>query len=135
VAIERPTSDPSPAEPSWVAKRSAELRATGLDAETARRQAEEEGRIANASPGAKRDRDRLTPTEPDVPVVDSKILHRWHEKIARAQGNGREARHCHGPLCMAAGEAVDFCRCTCSGCALITSLYVTAHREILAEGR
>src|SRR5690349_18114792 len=40
----------SPRELSWTEKRSAQLIAQGVDPATARQQAEEEGRIANASP-------------------------------------------------------------------------------------
>lgn len=45
---------------SWVEKRSAQLRAQGVEPNEAWRQAEEEGRIANASPGAKRPPERPT---------------------------------------------------------------------------
>ncbi len=123
------------AEPSWVEKRVAALaehaRETGepFDPEAARRQAEEEGRIAGA-PRARRDRDALTPTEPSGPNLDWQIERLWHRKIAAAQEAGKDARHCYGGRCFHEHEAIRVCECNCDGCVLVGELLIAAKREI-----
>jgi hypothetical protein len=138
--LEQPTSDPkrtarefaarAPREPSWNQKRAAQLRSEGMGAEEARRQAEEEGRAANASPGAKRDRDTLTPTDPSAPTLDARVERLWHEKIAAAQEAGQNVAHCHGERCMHRGEGIALCDCRCEGCARLLALLIAAERDV-----
>jgi hypothetical protein len=112
---------PTP-EPSWVTKRAAQLVARGGDPAAARRQAEEEGLIANAAPGAKR----------DAPRTEARIRSRW---LALVQEAGDDARHCQGERCKARCEEVPPCGCRCDGCALLFTLFVRAEREIVGGGR
>ncbi len=123
------------AEPSWVEKRVALLaeyaREAGepFDPKAARRQVEEEARIAGAPP-ARRDRDALTPTEPSGPSLDWRIERLWHRKLAAAQEAGKDARHCYGGRCFHEHQAIRVCECTCDGCVLVGELLIAAKREI-----
>jgi hypothetical protein len=77
-----------------------------------------------------RNRDTLTPTEPGAQTIDARIERLWLQKIAAAQEAGKNARHCHGPLCMSGKHLVETCSCGCDGCELVVDLLITAQREI-----
>ncbi len=81
-----------------------------------------------APPQAKRD--TPTPTEPGASTLDARIERLWHEKLAAAQEAGKDARHCHGPLCMTGEHPVEACGCSCDACGLVLDLLVAAQREI-----
>lgn len=119
-------------EPSWVEKRTDQLVGQGVDAVEARHQAEEEGRLANAAPGAARP-PTPTPTEPGREKIDARIERRWHQKIAAAQEAGKDARHCDGQRCLQEGRDLSACLCQCNGCRIVVALLVQAGREIRAE--
>jgi hypothetical protein len=119
-------------EPSWVEKQAAVLVAGGMDPAEARKQAEEEGRLANAAPGSARP-PTPTPTEPGASKLDARIERRWAQKCAHAQNAGKNANHCHGPKCLQHGSDVSLCECGCDWCRLVVALHVQAEREIRAE--
>jgi hypothetical protein len=68
------------------------------------------------------------------PGIVARVERRWHEKVAAAQEAGQNARHCHGERCIAEGEEISHCACTCAGCVLVLNLLVRAQREIIGGG-
>ncbi len=114
----------SPREPTWAEKRATQLLAEGYSPAEAREMAEREGHLANAPPGAARERDTLTPTQPSAPTLDRRIERLWHAKIEAALLAGKNARHCHGARCFQQGQDISACECRCDSCALVVDLLI-----------